>query len=64
MFHYVPLHNSIAGRKYGKTYDNLLLTQELSDRLVRLPLWVGMEESVEYVIQQVIAVAEHYESRE
>lgn len=62
VFHYVPLHNSIAGRKYGKTYENLLLTQELSDRLVRLPLWVGMEESVEYVIQQVIAVAEHYES--
>lgn len=56
VFHYVPLHLSPAGRKYGKPHGDLLLTQELSDRLVRLPLWVGMEESVEYVIQQVIAV--------
>ncbi len=52
LFHYVPLHSSPAGRKYGN-YGDLLLTQELSDRLIRLPLWVGMEESVEYVIQQV-----------
>ena len=55
VFHYVPLHSSPAGRKYGKSED-LLLTQELSERLVRLPLWVGMEDSVEYVIQKVIAV--------
>lgn len=54
VFHYVPLHLSPAGRKYGKQ-GNLLLTQDLSERLVRLPLWVGMEERVEYVIQQVIA---------
>ncbi len=54
VFHYVPLHLSPAGRKYGKQ-GNLLLTQDSSERLVRLPLWVGMEERVEYVIQQVIA---------
>jgi dTDP-4-amino-4,6-dideoxygalactose transaminase len=54
VFHYVPLHFSPAGRKYGKTHGDLLFTQDLSDRLVRLPLWIGMEESVEYVIQQVI----------
>lgn len=52
LFHYVPLHSSPAGRKYGN-YGDLLLTQELSDRLIRLPLWVGMADSVEYVIQQV-----------
>ncbi len=56
VFHYVPLHSSPAGRKYGRTDGDLLWTQELSDRLVRLPLWVGMEESVDYAIEQVIAI--------
>lgn len=55
IFHYVPLHSSPAGRKYGRPHGDLTLTQEISDRLLRLPLWVGMEEFVEYVIQQVIA---------
>ena len=38
-FHYVPLHSSPAGRKYGKTSGSLLVTEDLSDRLVRLPLY-------------------------
>lgn len=41
-FHYVPLHDSPAGRKYGRTSGDLSLTVDLSDRLLRLPLWVGM----------------------
>lgn len=56
VFHYVPLHSSPAGRKYGKTQGDLSLTQELSDRLVRLPLWVGMDEYVDYAIEKVIAI--------
>ena len=56
VFHYVPLHSSPAGRKYGKTQGDLFLTQELSDRLVRLPLWVGMDEYVDYAIEKVITI--------
>ncbi len=56
VFHYVPLHSSPAGRKYGRTQGNLSLTQELSDRLVRLPLWVGMDEYVDYAIEKVITI--------
>ncbi len=56
VFHYVPLHSSPAGRKYGRTQGDLFLTQELSDRLVRLPLWVGMDEYVDYALEKVITI--------
>lgn len=42
VFHYVPLHLSIAGRKYGRALGDLSRTTDMSDRLVRLPLWCGM----------------------
>jgi dTDP-4-amino-4,6-dideoxygalactose transaminase len=38
-FHYVPLHNSPAGIKFGRSSGDLSLTQNLSDRQVRIPLW-------------------------
>ena len=56
VFHYVPLHSSPAGRKFGRTQGDLFLTQELSDRLVRLPLWVGMDEYVDNAIEKVITI--------
>lgn len=39
LFHYVPLHSAPAGRRYGRTSGELPLTDDLSQRLVRLPLW-------------------------
>lgn len=42
VFHYVPLHSSPAGIKYGKTSGDLKITNIQSKQLVRLPLWVGM----------------------
>jgi dTDP-4-amino-4,6-dideoxygalactose transaminase len=54
VFHYVPLHSSPAGRKFGRTHEDLPHTQASSDRLVRLPLWVGMTEpDVERVVREV-----------
>ena len=43
VFHYVPLHSSPAGIKYGRTVGDLNLTTTISQRLLRLPLWVGLE---------------------
>jgi dTDP-4-amino-4,6-dideoxygalactose transaminase len=43
VFHYVPLHLSPAGKTYARTHDELTNTEELSNRLLRLPMWVGME---------------------
>jgi dTDP-4-amino-4,6-dideoxygalactose transaminase len=54
VFHYVPLHSSPAGRKYGRAAGPLPLTERASDALVRLPLWVGMRDAqVDRVIEEV-----------
>jgi dTDP-4-amino-4,6-dideoxygalactose transaminase len=44
-FHYVPLHSSAAGQKYGRTAGSLAKTDTFSGRLLRLPLWPGMSEA-------------------
>lgn len=53
VFHYVPLHSSPAGKKYGRTSGELRHTDNLADRLLRLPLWVGMDEAQDKVIAQL-----------
>ncbi|OGI04819.1 MAG: dTDP-4-amino-4,6-dideoxygalactose transaminase [Candidatus Melainabacteria bacterium GWF2_37_15] len=45
VFHYVPLHSSPAGKKYGKTSGNLDITDKISDTLLRLPLHMGLCDS-------------------
>ncbi|TFH49144.1 MAG: dTDP-4-amino-4,6-dideoxygalactose transaminase [Methanothrix sp.] len=42
VFHYVPLHSSPGGKKYGRPSGDLSHTVEESNRLVRLPLWVDL----------------------
>lgn len=44
VFHYVPLHDSPAGKKYGRVSGELRNTEMLADHLLRLPLWIGMTE--------------------
>jgi dTDP-4-amino-4,6-dideoxygalactose transaminase len=43
VFHYVPLHSSTAGLKFGRVYGSMENTNTLSDRLVRLPLFPSLE---------------------
>ena len=45
VFHYVPLHSSPGGLRYGKICGELAMTDTLSERLIRLPLWVGLKEA-------------------
>lgn len=55
-FHYVPLHSSPAGRRFGRSAGDLAHTDGLSRRLVRLPLWTGLEpDSVGRVIDVAAA---------
>ena len=55
-FHYVPLHSSPAGKKYGRTVGSLEKTDSFAGRLARLPLWPGMTDAqVAYVIDTVKA---------
>jgi dTDP-4-amino-4,6-dideoxygalactose transaminase len=58
VFHYVPLHSSPAGLRHCRTSGQLPVTDDVSERLVRLPLWAGMTaEQVEQVIDAVLEVA-------
>ena len=43
VFHYVPLHSSEAGRKYGRFSGEDKFTTSESDRLLRLPLYYGLD---------------------
>jgi dTDP-4-amino-4,6-dideoxygalactose transaminase len=45
VFHYVPLHSSPAGLRFGRAHGDLSLTTSLSQRLVRLPMWLGLSEA-------------------
>jgi dTDP-4-amino-4,6-dideoxygalactose transaminase len=42
VFHYVPLHSSEAGQRFGRAHGDLPVTEDVSNRLLRLPLWLGM----------------------
>lgn len=55
VFHYVPLHSSPFGRSAGRAVGDLSMTDSVSDRLVRLPLWVGLEAEQRLVIDEVRA---------
>ncbi|WP_411834134.1 dTDP-4-amino-4,6-dideoxygalactose transaminase [Pseudoxanthomonas mexicana] len=50
VFHYIPLHSSPAGRKYGRSSGDLPVTCSVSDRLARLPLWIGVEDHLPQVL--------------
>lgn len=45
VFHYVPLHSSPAGQRFGRAQGDLALTTSLSERLIRLPMWFGLQEA-------------------
>lgn len=45
VFHYVPLHSADAGLKYGVFAGEDRYTTNLSERLVRLPLYYGLSET-------------------
>jgi len=54
VFHYVPLHSSPAGRKYGRAAADLPVTDDIAGRLLRLPIWAGMKDAdVDYVAERV-----------
>jgi dTDP-4-amino-4,6-dideoxygalactose transaminase len=52
VFHYVPLHSSPAGRRLGRASGSMRVTDSVADRLVRLPLWIGLESQQDYVIER------------
>lgn len=42
VFHYIPLHNAPAGLKYGRFHGEDIYTTKESEKLLRLPLYYGL----------------------
>lgn len=57
VFHYVPLHSSPCGEKYGKVHGGLAVTNSISARLIRLPLWIGLGEAQQDKMVRILAQA-------
>ena len=55
VFHYVPLHSSPAGMRYGRAHGELTNTDDASSRLIRLPIWLGMKDQVESIVDRLEA---------
>lgn len=57
VFHYVPLHSSTAGRRFGRAGGSLAVTDDASARLVRLPLWPELSDAQ---VQRVTAAVRSF----
>ena len=43
VFHYIPLHSAPMGQRFGYSVGDLPVTEDLSGRLLRLPMYAGMK---------------------
>ncbi len=54
VFHYIPLHSAPAGQKFGRFHGEDIYTTKESERLMRLPMYYGLEsDTVERIIETV-----------
>ena len=58
VFHYIPLHSSPAGKRYGRYVGNMSVTNHVSDTLLRLPLFADITEAQQDEV--INAVKEFY----
>ncbi len=57
VIHYVPLHSAPAGKRFGRAHGALAVTEDISSRILRLPLWVGISgESQELIAAKLAAI--------
>jgi dTDP-4-amino-4,6-dideoxygalactose transaminase len=57
IFHYVPLHSAPGGLRYGRVASAMEVTDERSTRLIRLPLWVGLDPETPALVVRELAAA-------
>lgn len=54
VFHYIPLHSSIAGEKFGVFHGEDKYTTKESERLLRLPMYYSLEkEDIEFIVKKI-----------
>ena len=54
-FHYVPLHSSPAGEKFGRSHGDMTVTDDIWQRIVRLPLSPGLRSADQVRIVEILA---------
>ncbi|MEF1300682.1 dTDP-4-amino-4,6-dideoxygalactose transaminase [Vibrio owensii] len=57
VFHYVPLHSAPAGERFSRFSGEDNFTTQESEKIIRLPLWYGMEE---HKVDAVVGAIESY----
>lgn len=57
VFHYVPLHSSPMGKRTCRASGTLNITDNTSERLVRLPFWLGIEPHLDDIMSIVCETA-------
>lgn len=55
VFHYIPLHSSPVGKELGRALGDMRHTDAAGERLLRLPLWLGLEPDLADVIAEIVA---------
>ncbi|WP_411891534.1 dTDP-4-amino-4,6-dideoxygalactose transaminase [Yoonia sp. SDW83-1] len=53
-FHYVPLHSAPAGKTYGRAHGDMTVTNDISDTLVRLPMYFDLGANIEHVLSAAL----------
>ena len=51
--HYVPLHSSLAGRRYGRVAGQMDVTDAVAESLIRLPMYASLDRDIDRVIERV-----------
>ncbi|NBU64190.1 MAG: dTDP-4-amino-4,6-dideoxygalactose transaminase [Chloroflexia bacterium] len=61
IFHYIPLHSSPAGMRYGRVHGRMDNTDSLSGRLLRMPMYNYIDDAkLHHVIESVISFVKKY----
>lgn len=63
VFHYVPLHSSAAGMTFGRASGSCPVTEDIADRIVRLPFWVGISQAEQTRVVEVLQAGLHIARR-
>lgn len=56
IFHYIPLHSAPAGKKFGRVSGEMKNTDSCAERVIRLPLWIGLSQTQQ---QKVVSTLEN-----
>jgi dTDP-4-amino-4,6-dideoxygalactose transaminase len=57
VFHYLPLHLSVMGRRFGGKPGDCPVTEDISDRLLRLPFYNDLDEATQ---ERVVAAIKEF----